>query len=602
MFDAKPEIFPVKFALTTKWSVLLQKKLLFSALIAPVMFAGSAVNAQTISADAKVELASVDGATTSSIVDGNTAAEPAPLALSSNSLELAEITELFSKSVTDDLDKKDRAGVAAFYEDNGYSRVWLKSDEFGSAAKALISHMKKADEIGLDPADYSPDFSYVEKDASEKALFKAELDMSLAAVKFARHIASGRLEPLKISASLDIHPERPDAKAILADLSIADDPVAEIKDYHPKHPAYLALLKELDVIRNRKAEKQVVIEEGKMLKPGMSDPRVPMLRKRLKVDPPVQEVAEDASDEEIAKAEAEIIDLDVYDAALVEAVKEFQKNERLSQDGIVGPSTLRTLNGAGGIDRKAQILVNLERWRWMPKDLGEFHIFANIPEYRVYVKKNGVVTHTTRVVVGKTKHKTVAFSDEMEHFVVNPSWGVPQSIIKNEMLPSARSNPSYFSRKGYQVFARIRGKTRRIDPNRVNWRRVNASQISVRQPPGARNALGQIKFMFPNKHSIYMHDTPSKSLFKRDARAFSHGCVRIHNPLEFADAILENEPKWNSTRIKKLIGGKEATVNFNKHIPVHIAYFTTTLKEDGSLRYLSDVYGHDRKMASALDL
>lgn len=596
-------MFPVKIALTNLLSETFRKRLLLSVLVAPTVFAASVLNAQTIAPDAKVELASVDAATTSQILNPDqTAAEPAAPELSTKSLELAEATEKFSKASKEKLDLADRAGIAAFYEDNGYSKIWIKEGKLSKAALSLLNEMENADIIGLNPDDYDVPSLDANAALSEIDLFAAELEMSLAAVRFTRHIASGRLEPLKVSASLDIHPDRPNAKSVLADLSIADDPVAELNDYHPKHAAYVAMLAELKIIRNQKAEKQIVIDEGKMLKPGMSDPRVPMLRVRLKVDVPVLEAAQDATEEEIEAAAATVIDETIYDQALVAAVKEFQKNERLSQDGIIGPSTLRTLNGANGVDRKSQIIVNLERWRWMPKELGEFHVFANIPEYRVYVKKGDEVTHTTRVVVGKTKHKTVAFSDEMEHFVVNPSWGVPQSIIKNEMLPSARSNPSYFSRKGYHVFARIRGKTRRVDPNRVNWRRVNASQISVRQPPGARNALGRIKFMFPNKHSIYMHDTPSKSLFKRDTRAFSHGCVRIHNPLEFADAILANEPKWNSSRIKKLVGGKEATVNFNKHIPVHIAYFTTIVKEDGSLKYLSDVYGHDRKMIAALSL
>ncbi|MEP5623912.1 MAG: L,D-transpeptidase family protein [Hyphomicrobiales bacterium] len=581
----------------------MRRRLLVSVLVAPAVFATSAGYAQTLGDDAKVELASVDAATTSQVLESDAlASETIAAELNAKSIELAEATEKFSKATNDKLDRADRAGIAAFYEDNGYQKVWIKDGKLNKEALALVDEMSRADHIGLNPADYVAPSLSVTADVAEIELFAAELEMSLAAVRFARHIASGRLEPLKVSASLDIHPQRPNAKSVLADLSIADNPVVELNDYHPKHAAYKALLEELETIRTQKVEKQIVVPKGKMLKPGMSDPRVPLLRARLKIDIPELEVAQDATEEEIKAAAATGVDETIYDEALVEAVKEFQKSEGLSQDGIVGPSTLRTLNGANGVDRKAQIIVNLERWRWMPKDLGEFHILANIPEYRVYVKKGDEVRHTTRVVVGKTKHKTVAFSDEMEHFVVNPSWGVPQSIIKNEMLPSARSNPSYFSRKGYQVFARIRGKTRRIDPNRVNWRRVNASQISVRQPPGARNALGQIKFMFPNKHAIYMHDTPSKSLFKRDSRAFSHGCVRIHNPMEFADAILENEPDWNSSRIKKMIGRKEATVNFNKHIPVHIAYFTTIVKEDGSLKYLADVYGHDRKMVAALSL
>jgi len=602
----------VKYAEKSDWSDIIRKRCLLSAVVLPALLVSSLAVAQTASEDKKVELASVDASIAPQTDEAAAARETsaptldvAPPVMDEVTKARAEAVTSFAKSSDDKLDAADRAGIAALYEDRGYKAIWMDDGALKPSAKALIAEISQADKIGLAPDDYTlPEAGIgaglVLPDAD---IFDAELQLSLAAVRYVRHLASGRLEPLSVSASLDIKPDRPDPKAILADLSIADDPLAKANDYHPKHPAYRALLKELTALDGKKVEKPILIDPGKMLRPGMQDPRIPQLRARLKVDLPKAEPVD--TDTASVDAPAEIpaeIDETVYDEILVTAVKEFQKSNRLTQDGIVGPSTLRMLNGDSNIDRKSQLIVNLERWRWAPKNLGEFHIIANIPEYRVYVKKDGVVTHTTRVVVGKSKHKTVAFSDEMETFVVNPSWGVPQSIIKNEMLPSARSNPGYFSRKGYQVFTKIRGRTRQVDPNRVNWRRVSASQISVRQPPGAKNALGQIKFLFPNKHAIYMHDTPSKSLFQRDSRAFSHGCVRIHNPMEFADAILEQQKDWNSTRIKKLVGGREATVKLDKHIPVHLVYFTSILKEDGTIGYVSDVYGHDSKMAKILKL
>lgn len=598
------------------WPELIRKRCLLSAVVLPALLVPAFGVAQTTPAEEKLEVASVDAtvvpATDEEAAGSETSApklDVAPTVMDATAKARADAVAQFLKTSDDKLDAADRAGIAALYEDRGYKSIWMVDGAFKATSKDLIFEIGRADKIGLNPADYAlPDADLgaglVLPDAK---LFEAELQMSLAAVRYVRHLSSGRLVPLSVSASLDITPQRPDPKAVLADLSIADDPLSKAQDYHPKHPAYRALLKELAALDGKKEEKPIIIEPGKMLRPGMQDARIPQLRARLKVELPAPAAAPETDAEtEVASgetpAQAPEVDETLYDDVLVAAVKEFQKENRLTQDGIVGPSTLRTLNGDSNIDRKSKLIVNLERWRWAPKDLGQFHVIANIPEYRVYVMKDGDVTHSTRVVVGKSKHKTVAFSDEMEHFVVNPSWGVPQSIIKNEMLPSARSNPGYFSRKGYQVFAKIRGRTRQVDPNRVNWRRVSASQISVRQPPGASNALGQIKFLFPNKHAIYMHDTPSKSLFNRDVRAFSHGCVRIHNPMEFADALLLQQQDWNAARIKKLVGGREATINLDKHIPVHLVYFTSILKEDGSIGYLSDVYGHDSKMAKILNL
>nr|WP_306268257.1 L,D-transpeptidase family protein [Pararhizobium sp. IMCC3301] len=635
----------MKYAKNASRSKLFRSHCLLSAIVLPSLLlssfaVGQTINEEktiaveaTVSEEKTVNVASVDATDLPQADEAAIVSQSATPVLHAAAEARSEAIRTFARASADKLDAADRSGIAALYEDRGYKSLWMKEGALRPEAKALIAEIRQADRIGLNPADYSLPMS---DDAdgtvlSETAAFEIDLQMSLAAVRYVRHLASGRLVPRSVSASLDINPERPDAKAVLTELNDAGDPVAKANEYQPKHQAYLALLKELQAIEQNKAEKPIVVDAGRLLRPGMSDPRVLQLRARLKVELPAatpasedvaatpasedvaatpasEDVAATPASEDVAATPASEdvaatpVDENLYDETLVTAVKDFQKKSRLTQDGIIGPATLRVLNGETGIERKAQLIVNLERWRWMPKELGAFHIMANIPEYRVYVKSDGKVTHTTRVVVGKPEFKTVAFSDEMEHFVVNPSWGVPQSIIKNEMLPSARSSPGYFTRKGYQVFAQIRGRTRQVDPSRVNWRRVTASQISVRQPPGNSNALGRIKFMFPNKHAIYMHDTPSKSLFNKDARAYSHGCVRIQNPMEFADAILEQQKDWNSTRIKKLVGGKEVTVKLDKKIPVHLVYFTAIQNDEGAVGYLPDVYGHDRNMVKLLGL
>jgi murein L,D-transpeptidase YcbB/YkuD len=286
----------------------------------------------------------------------------------------------------------------------------------------------------------------------------------------------------------------------------------------------------------------------------------------------------------------------------VDAVKAFQSGNGLKPDGIVGPSTLFVMNGRSRDEQIASIVANLERWRWMPRDLGPFYVMVNVPEYTLRVVDDGNVVHETRVVVGKPTNPTPFFSSEISYLIVNPYWHVPTSIISKEMLPEIRSDPyGYFARQGYEVFLRYNGKFRQVDPRWVNWYVVNPRDLQIRQVPGDDNALGRIKFMFPNQYSVYLHDTPSKSFFLRDKRDLSHGCVRVQNPLDFADSLLKvASPDWNSKRLEKLFGGAERRVNLKTHVPVHLAYFTEWVDPDGTLQHFDDIYGYDSELSRVL--
>jgi murein L,D-transpeptidase YcbB/YkuD len=294
---------------------------------------------------------------------------------------------------------------------------------------------------------------------------------------------------------------------------------------------------------------------------------------------------------------------ELFDAELAAAVIAFQASQGLADDGVAGPHTLAALNGP---DREADIAAaaaNMERWRWMPRDLGDFHVLVNVPEFVVRVFSDGEEVHQTRVVVGKPANPTPTFSHAIDHLVVNPYWNVPTSIVTKEMIPEIRgSGGNYFSRQGYQVFAQVGGRSYQVDPGRIDWNRVNPRAVRIRQVPGDRNALGRIKFMFPNQHSVYLHDTPSKRLFQRDERALSHGCVRVDEPLAFADALLPYAaPEWNSVRLKKLYGGKERRINLDRPVPVHLAYFSMRIEADGTIRRFRDIYGYDQRMLKAPD-
>ena len=290
------------------------------------------------------------------------------------------------------------------------------------------------------------------------------------------------------------------------------------------------------------------------------DERVPLLRARFDLAAPV-----------------DTLSTDVYDDALVQAVRTFQTDKGLEADGIIGRRTLAVLNGADR-DAEGEILANMEMWRWMPRKLGRDYVFVNIPEFTARVVRDGRPVHQTRVVVGTPTNQTPVFSDEMEYLVVNPYWHVPESIRMKEMLPEIQADPAgFFQRHGYEAV--WNGQV--IDPRSVIWDENAVKFVAIRQPPSEANALGRIKFMFPNQHAVYLHDTPSRKLFLRDYRAYSHGCVRVDDPMEFARAILAHEPNLTVESLEAMFGGQEMRVDLTQHLRVHIAYFNAWVDDAG---------------------
>ena len=288
----------------------------------------------------------------------------------------------------------------------------------------------------------------------------------------------------------------------------------------------------------------------------------------------------------------------VYDPALVDAVKAFQAKHELSPDGVVGSQTVAALNGGAKVTVN-DIIANMERWRWLPRDLGRTFIMVNIPEFAVRIWQDGRMIHRTKVVTGKPETPTPVFSDNMEYVVINPAWNVPPSIVRNEMLPLLASDPDAITRQGLEVL--VNGRV--VDPYEVYG--ADPGSISFRQPPGERNALGRIKFMFPNQHYVYLHDTPSRLLFQRDVRAFSHGCIRVYEPLKFGEVVfglgLPGE-SWPPSRIESMFGGEEHIINFRQQFPVHVVYFTAMVDDTGALVVRDDVYRHNAQVKALLGL
>lgn len=471
-----------------------------------------------------------------------------------------------------------------FYGSRHFEPIWLDTAangdvSFSAPAQKILKLFENAASEGLRPSDYlTPDLNPAGAKGDPLKLAALETAFSGATLRYATHLYNGRIVPQSVSDQFDIAPKKLDTAALLIELASSPDPVAVLAALEPTHPEFLALKAALATFDDKAASRPMQIAAGPTLKPGMSDARVPALRTRLKLTP---------------------VDGLVYDDALVEAMKSFQRSLELDVDGVMGPATLAALNGGAPVTR-ADIIANMERWRWMPRDLGAFNVMVNIPEYRLAIQRNGQEEYATRVVVGSIKNQTPIFSDNIRHVVVNPYWNVPSSIIKGEVAPAVLNNPGYIDRQNMDLL--YNGTP--VSPWQVDWSQVSASNFPfrVRQRPGPGNSLGQIKFLFPNKHDVYLHDTPSKGLFSRAARALSHGCVRVQNPMEFADALMANESKISRTSLEAMFGPNERWVNPEKQIPVHLTYFTLRVGADGTLKSFGDVYGHNGKLIAAMGL
>ena len=414
---------------------------------------------------------------------------------------------------------------------------------FSPNAQKVIDFSRTQRYDGLRPADYLvPALDPAAAGTDPAKLAALETGFSAAALRYAQDIYGGRITPTDVDPLLTIEPKSIDAGDILVKLEQSDDPAKVLGDLDPQHQEFqllkTALAKMLDD-DSLKVE-HVTVPDGPSLKLGMKDERVATLRERLAVDAP--EIPEGAANADVDTT---------YDKALVEAVKAFQASAGLAADGVLGPGTVKALNSGTSIS-KDEIIANMERWRWEPEDFGAFHVEVNIPEFQVQIVKDDVPVHTNRVVVGRPTNETPVFSDEIEFVVVNPYWNVPPSIAVKEILPHLQANPAYLDSQNMEMLS----GTKVVDAASVDWSTANINNYHIRQKPGGLNALGQVKFLFPNSQDVYLHDTPSKSLFPRSYRAYSHGCVRVQNPLDFAGALLETNPSITEDTIKQ---------NFRRH-------------------------------------
>jgi murein L,D-transpeptidase YcbB/YkuD len=462
------------------------------------------------------------------------------------------------------IEHKSQAAVDAFYAARNYAPLWVEHGKMDERAKAAAEFLAHVDADGLDPADYPlPEFK---ADADAGALAEAELKFTQTVLTYARHAQMGRVHFSRVSPDISYNLVPPEAAEVLGGLVDANDVAAALERFEPQHEGYKTLKAKLAEIRAAKdapAGSRIGAAGPtlRLTKPAMKDARVALVRERLGVDG-------DSTDT-------------TYDKAVADAVKKFQENHHLAPSGQLNAATIEAINGPKR-DRDADIIMaNMERWRWLPRDLGNAYVMVNIPDYTLKVVKDGAIEWKTRIVSGAPGNKaTPLLSETMKYITVNPTWNVPPSIINNEYLPALQQDPTVLERMGLKMETNRDGTVR------------------IYQPPGAANALGRIRFNFPNKFLVYQHDTPDKYLFSRAVRDYSHGCMRVQDPDRYAEVLLSiTNPGegYSVDRIRKMYGTGEIDIHMKTPIWVHITYQTAFVDEDGKLQLRDDIYGRDAK-------
>ena len=442
--------------------------------------------------------------------------------------------------------------VRAFYEKRGGEPLWVNGSAPGNAASIAMGAFARAAQHGLDPEAYGAsalkaeaarlrEARQTEATAADLARFESGLTAGLLAL--GRDVAIGRPGGPPAGVGAERRRKAPDIASRFAAVIDEGDFSAWPDDVRPVHPQYAALQKALGALN--------------------------------------------ANTSSAAPTPA---------AAAPTASASPSKNPA----GLIAtPAQAGGRSGARAVsvtNQKRLLELNLERWRWMPDDFGDRHIIVNVPQYHLYVRESGSTALGSRVIVGKIGDETPLFSAEMTHVVLSPYWNIPESIAEGETVPSIVRNPAFLAKNNIEVLRRSDGGVERVDPASVNWNDPSeTSELSLRQRPGPGNALGHIKFMLPNRHAVYLHDTPTDNLFDRTGRAFSHGCVRVAEPVALAKYVLADDPKWDEPAIEKAMhSGQEQSVKLKRPLPVHIVYFTAWADEAGNVSFLDDVYGRDR--------
>lgn len=507
------------------------------------------------------------------------ASATASAAQTSPTIQVTQFQQTVAEAAADDRD------LAAFYRAQDFAPIWTGAgDPYTARRRALISALSQAGDHGLPPSAYDVMGLMEAMRTANTDADRAALDVRLSQLflDYAADIQTGRLTPSKVDSAIVREVPLRDRIGYLGELT-ANDPEAFMATLPPQSAEYTRLMREklrLEALTGSGGFGPSV--RGGALKPGASGAAVVELRNRLMTMGYLPRTVSTT-----------------YDSAMEAALQEFQRDHGLPEDGVAGASTLAEIN-VPAQDRLKAVIVAMERERWINRDLGRRHVLVNLTDFKARIIENDKVYFETRAVIGKniSTHRTPEFSDVMEHMIINPTWNVPRSIAVSEYLPALQRNP--YSNGHLRV---IDSRGRVVDRGSVNFAAYSKRNFpfDLKQPPSSRNALGLVKFMFPNKNNIYLHDTPAKSLFSRDVRAFSHGCIRLNDPFDFAYALLAWQSDDPEGLFKsKLNSGRETKVDLVEPLPVHLVYRTAVGQPKGHMTYRRDVYGRDAAIWNAL--
>jgi len=501
------------------------------------------------------------------------------------------------------LDKDDIAALTAFYA-NRSAPLLAAANGWTVTGDAVTAELARADDWGLSAKAYA---AARPASAGPEAIAEAEIALAAATLKYARHASGGRVDPSTLSRYNDLRGTFAEPQDVLVGLAATGKPSGFLVSLHPQHAQYQKLHLALVKLRHGgppapEAAQPVLPPfpaNGPVLKAGSAHKDVAVIRTRLAV--------------------AGVASSETYDDAVAAAVKAFQAANGLKSTGSVNKETRAALAGAEPRKRTAEpardierIAINMERWRWMPRDLGQFHILNNVPEFATRVVKNGQSIYQERIIVGKTNTPTPVFSANMQFVIFHPEWGVPDSIKVKEIWPSLRrkSGDDFFGFGGSDTRIlqrhnmRVAYNGQVVDASKIDWSTADPRRYSFIQSAGSSNVLGVVKFRYPNRHDVYMHDTPERSLFQNAVRSYSHGCVRVNNPRRLAEVILAEaeSPGWTPERVGAAIAGKGTQdIKIDRPFPVHTVYLTARVDEaTGKLETFSDLYGQDVKLTAAM--
>jgi murein L,D-transpeptidase YcbB/YkuD len=478
------------------------------------------------------------------------AGAPVPVVADSN----ARIADQLRDALQGDAAK---IALQPFYSARSYAPLWSTDGQVNDRGRAAMAYLAGVGADGLDPADYPvPDFAPLSGPA---ALADAEIKLSTAVTNYAHHAQVGRVHWTRVSGDI-FYELKPSAPAdILASLANADEITAALAAYEPHAPAYQALRAKLAELRAAANSGAAAIPDGPVLTVGMEDARVPQLRERLGMTGDGQ----------------------IFDKAVAEAVKRFQRDNKLKATGVLTAATVDQLNARPSRRPVDVVIANMERWRWMPHDLGDTYVMVNLPDFMLYVIQNGRQVWATKIVDGKPDTPTPIMTAEMKSITINPTWNIPDTIAAKEYIPLMRQDSTILERMGLTV----------------TYNRNNTIHIS--QPPGPENALGQLRFNFPNKFFVYQHDSNQKYLFSKPVRDNSHGCMRVEDPVKYAEvllAIARPREGYTESRIRGMFGNSEVEVRLPTFIPVHVTYQTAFVDNGGKLQLRDDIYGRDKAL------